>query len=64
VNVLVTGSSGYIASHLIPKLVSLGHRVSGLDRVSGDPRQLSRFRFLFEEMFEALKLIQNDQIRL
>ena len=29
-------------------------------RIEQAARQFSRFRFLFEEMFETLKLIQND----
>jgi len=37
-NILVTGSSGFIASHLIPKLESLGHDVIEMDMkgVGGD----------------------------
>jgi UDP-N-acetylglucosamine 4-epimerase len=30
-NILVTGSKGFIASHLIPKLENLGHKVIGMD---------------------------------
>jgi GlcNAc-P-P-Und epimerase len=41
--ILVTGSSGYVASHLVPGLGAEGHRVTGVDRVAGDARQLSRF---------------------
>ena len=42
-NLLVTGSSGYVASHLVPALVAQGHRVVGVDRVAGDERHLCRF---------------------
>tara|TARA_R100000655_G_C2985254_1_gene192323 strand:- start:124 stop:999 length:876 start_codon:yes stop_codon:yes gene_type:complete len=35
-NILVTGSSGFIAKHLINKLISLGHNVVGLDIKNGE----------------------------
>ena len=42
-NILVTGSSGFVASHLIPALAGQGHTVTGVDRESGGTLPLARF---------------------
>jgi UDP-glucose 4-epimerase len=42
VNILLTGATGYIASHCISKLASLGHSLFGLDIVR--PRNTSPFQ--------------------
>lgn len=42
-NILLTGSSGYIGARLAPLLRDLGHRVVGLDRVSNDTVELDLF---------------------
>jgi UDP-glucose 4-epimerase len=39
VNVLVTGVAGFLGSHLADKLIAAGHRVVGLDDLSGGFRQ-------------------------
>ncbi len=38
--IFVTGASGYIGSHLIPKLRAAGHHVSGLARSDGSAKKL------------------------
>lgn len=42
-NILVTGSSGYVASRLVPALARQGHHVTGVDRENRGEAQLSRF---------------------
>jgi len=54
-NILVTGAAGFIGSHLVEKLSSLGHEVTALDCLLGDsydPRIKSR-------NFENLKSLPN-----
>ena len=41
--ILVTGSSGYIARFLMPRLVSQGHALVGLDRLASQTGSLERF---------------------
>lgn len=38
-NILVTGAAGFIGSHLVDRLLSLGHRVTGLDNLSYGSRE-------------------------
>lgn len=42
-NILVTGSSGFVGSRLSKRLIGKGHRVVGIDRDEGSPPELSRF---------------------
>ena len=44
-NILVSGSSGFIARYLIPALVAEGHSVIGIDKRPG-PSYGGRFRFV------------------
>jgi nucleoside-diphosphate-sugar epimerase len=42
--ILVTGSSGFVGSHLVPALQERGHRVTGIDRISpSSGREPDRF---------------------
>lgn len=50
--ILITGSTGYIASRLIPRLLDLGYRVRCLAR---DPRRLSG-----RSWFPSVEVIQGD----
>lgn len=38
-NILVTGAAGFIGSHLVDRLLLLGHRVTGLDNLSYGSRE-------------------------
>jgi nucleoside-diphosphate-sugar epimerase len=56
---LVTGASGYVASHLIDHLLSKGFRVRGTVRSVADPTKVSHLtsRFPTLELFEADLLV-------
>lgn len=57
---LVTGASGFIGSHLCDRLLSLGHRVTGLDSlIVGNPKNLEsakthpQFTFLHQDVADV-----------
>ena len=56
-NVFVTGSNGFIGSHLIAYLLARGDRVTGLVRHGSDLRSLSP---LFEAYPDQLRLVVGD----
>jgi UDP-glucose 4-epimerase len=63
--VLVTGAAGFIGSHMVDRLLSAGHRVTGLDNMStGQRRFLERaavhpqFRFLQADLLDRKTLTQ------
>lgn len=56
-NILVTGSSGFIASHLIPKLEGLGHDVITMDiKTIGDVRSKEQCLDFTEDMDYVIHL--------
>jgi UDP-glucose 4-epimerase len=68
---VVTGAAGFIGSHLVDRLLGLGHRVVGLDDLSlGQMKNLSqavkcdRFRFLKTDVGNQSELIAGlDELR-
>ncbi|OXM88406.1 NAD-dependent epimerase/dehydratase family protein [Paenibacillus rigui] len=64
-NVLVTGGAGFIASHIVDRLVELGHQVSIIDNFSnGDPKHINKQASLYnisildeeiDDIFEKIK---------
>ena len=55
-NILVTGGAGFIGSHLVDKLLSLGHKVTAYDNLS-----LGRLSNLVEaNKNENFKFIKGD----
>ena len=53
---LVTGGAGFIGSHLVDRLLSLGRRVRVVDNfASGNPRNLTQHR-----ANAALEIVQGD----
>ncbi len=62
-NILVTGSSGFIGFHLIKKLIELGHNVHGIDNHSNfysTKLKQERERILSSKNYKFLKLDINN----
>ena len=57
--VLVTGASGFVASHIVKLLLERGHRVRGTVRSLGKERELAFLRG-FAGAAERLELVQGD----
>jgi dihydroflavonol-4-reductase len=58
-NILVTGASGFIASHLVEQLLAKGHRVRGTVRSLSKARELDVLR-AFPGARERLELVEGD----
>jgi UDP-glucose 4-epimerase len=63
--VLVTGAAGFIGSHMVDRLLAMGHRVTGFDNLStGQPRFLesaarhAQFTFLKADLLDRKSLPQ------
>ena len=61
-NVVVTGASGFIGSHTVERLVSMGHRVTGLDSFDGYlyPSEIKRKNAEALEGLEGFELVEGD----
>lgn len=58
--VLVTGASGYIASHLVKQLLEAGYRVRGTVRKLSDEKKVSHLRNLVPDAKHPLELVEAD----
>ncbi|KAK3096206.1 hypothetical protein FSP39_024464 [Pinctada imbricata] len=58
--VLVTGASGYIASHIVKQLQDQGYQVRGTVRSLGDEEQVKRLNELSPEAQFKLELVEAD----
>ena len=61
-NVVVTGASGFIGSHTVERLVSMGHRVTGLDSFDGYlyPSEIKRKNAEALKGLEGFELVEGD----
>ncbi len=58
---LVTGAAGFIGSHVVEKLLSLGQRVRVMDNLfSGHPRNLDAVRALAGDVGDRLEFVVGD----
>ena len=62
---LVTGCAGFIASHLVDRLLAAGHQVTGYDNLStGQPeflaeaKQSPRFQFVYGDVLDSTRLTE------
>ena len=53
-NVLVTGSAGFLGSHLSEKLSNMGHNVIGIDNMIGGYKDNIPKNITFHKIDEAL----------
>ena len=60
-NILVTGSSGFVARFLIPAIASLGHTITGIDKKEGDAPFGSYFKFIHGNILDKAKVDQAMQ---
>jgi len=65
VHFLVTGCAGFIASHLVDRLLAAGHQVTGYDNLStGQPeflaeaKQSPRFQFVYGDVLDSTRLTE------
>lgn len=62
-NVLVTGASGYIASHVVKQLLEAGHAVRGTVRDLKDEHKVGHLMKLCPNPESSLELVEADLIR-
>ena len=44
-HILITGSAGFIASHLVDHILGLGHSVTGIDNfITGSPKNIEQLK--------------------
>ena len=58
--ILVTGASGYLASHIVKQLLELGCRVRGTVRSLKDEKKVAPLRKLVENPKHDLELVEAD----
>lgn len=58
--VLVTGASGYIATHIVKQLLELGYKVRGTVRSLKDEKKVAPLRKLVENPKHDLELVEAD----
>ena len=58
--VLVTGASGYIATHIVKQLLELGYKVRGTVRNLKDEKKTSPLRKLVVKPKHELELVEAD----
>ena len=58
--VLVTGASGFLASHIVKQLLELGYRVRGTVRSLKDEKKVAPLRKLVENPKHELELVEAD----
>ena len=58
--VLVTGASGYIATHIVKQLLELGYRVRGTVRSLTDDKKVAPLRKLVDKSKHELELVEAD----
>src|SRR5438067_2535439 len=56
-NVFVTGTNGFIGSHLVEHLLARGHSITGMVRPTSDVRSIAP---LFRKYGSRLKLVLGD----
>ncbi len=56
---IITGASGFVASHLIPRLLSLGHEVVGIDVV---PKFIPHVEFLNRDLLQLNSPLECDYL--
>jgi len=58
--VLVTGASGFLASHIVKQLLELGYRVRGTVRSLKDDKKVGPLRKLVDKPKYELELVEAD----
>lgn len=61
--VLVTGASGFIASHIVKLLLEQGYRVRGTVRSLNDKKKVEPLRRLVPELNHKLELVEADLLQ-
>ena len=64
-NILVTGSAGFIGAPLAYDLLNMGHRVIGIDRyINSNPEKTLKLEINFKDKFKFFKLDLSSNIKI